>query len=340
MFGCATISNMIKKLPFLFTSILIVSSLLMSACSSTDTYGLPPSLNYYTSHLEDKLYTINQIDEQNDISFSFAFVTDLHIEYNTNNSATVLKAINKQYPLDKVVLGGDYISNDYKDINEAKSLMKECIRPFTSFNYTAIIGNHDSNNNSNVGTPQIPDKEIYSIINNKEEQYPYSLEKDEKNKICLFYLDSGTGKGSFSDEDQQLFLYDNLMRLDDTWSVLIFIHIIFDGTYENNNLSVIQDCGSEFVDYLNSFYTDLKCNLIGVFSGHSHLDHMDNISYPCTFVTTMCDSIGVSNPDYNIYKRKKREITEQAFDIVQVDTTNRRVYLTRIGCGSDRSYSY
>lgn len=333
---------MIKTKSFLFIPILIVSSLVMSACA-TSTYGsynIPSSLSYYASHLDDKLYTINKIDEQNDITYSFAFVTDLHIEYNTENSGTILKAINKKHPLDKVVLGGDYISNDYKDVNNAKSLIKECIQPFLSLNYTAIVGNHDSNNYAKNGAPQISDNEVYGLINRQEAKYPYSLEKDETKKICSFYLNTGEGHGSFEDEDQKLFLYDNLMSLDDSWSVLIFMHIVFDGSYENNNLSVIQDCGTQFVDYVNSFYQDLKCTLIGVFSGHSHLDHLDADTYFCPFVTTMCDSIGVFNPDYNIYQRKKRTITEQAFDIVQVDTTNKKVFLTRIGAGSDRYYSY
>ena len=33
-------------------------------------------------------------------------------------------------------------------------------------------------------------------------------------------------------------------------------------------------------------------------------------------------------------------ITEQAFDVVQIDTTNRVIYMTRIGAGNNRSFSY
>lgn len=330
---------MIKKKVFLFISIFTVTTLAVIACSSS-TSSSSSSSSYYSSYIEDKVYTLSQIKEQNNINYSFAFITDLHIEYNEKKSPTLLKEINKQYTLDKVVLGGDYISNDYEDVETAKSLMKECIDPFSSFNYTAIVGNHDSNNNSKVGTPEIPDAEVYSIINNCQAEYPYSLEKNDDKKICLFYLNSGTSAGSFSDEKQKQFLYDGLMNLDSSWSALIFIHIIFDGAYENNNQSVIQKVGLELTDFISTFFEQLSCSVVGVFSGHSHLDYMDVNTYSCPIVTTMCDALGVYNPNYNIYRREKGKVTEQAFDIVQVDTENHKVFLTRIGGGSDRYYSY
>lgn len=31
---------------------------------------------------------------------------------------------------------------------------------------------------------------------------------------------------------------------------------------------------------------------------------------------------------------------EQAFDVVSIDTTNRKIYCTRIGAGSNREFSY
>ena len=334
---------MSKRVSPLFISTIVALSLTVAACSSKtkSSSSQAPTFGYYTSYLKDKLYTLSKIKEQNHIDYSFAFVTDLHWDYNTKRTPFLLKTIQEQYPLDKIVLGGDYISKDYDDIDEAKAMIEECIEPFSSFNYMAIIGNHDSNNNdSEHQTPQIPDVKIYNIINNSNNEYPYSLEKDEQNKICSFYLDSGTGMGTFSDFNQKQFLYDNLMSLDASWNVLIFIHIIFDGSYENNNLSVIQKAGIDFTSYLDSFSNQLECQIIGVFSGHSHLDHLDTTSYSCPFITTTCDSLGVYNPYYNIYPRKKDSVSEQAFDIVQVDTHSHRVYLTRIGGGSDRYYSY
>ena len=313
------------------------SSTFISPSKGEDTLSEDP-LYYYREHLESKIFTLKKIDEQNAINYRFAFLTDLHWISNMKNSPSLLNEINKEYPMNKVVLGGDYVDKDYDDVNIPKSIMKDCASIFSPFNYVGIVGNHDSNKNAVGNTERIPDTDIFNLINNSDHDRPYLFEFNEQIKLCSLYLNSSTG--NFDDAEQKSDILKTLLTLDNSWYVVIFIHIIFDGTYSNNNESMIKPAGIEFFSFFSSIIDSVSCNFVGVFSGHSHLDHLDSGSYCFPVVTTMCDAIGVYNHDYNIYLRKKDTYTEQAFDIVQIDFSNRKVFLTRIGAGSDRSYYF
>ena len=293
---------------------------------------------YYEDHLRSKVYTLKKIREQNSISYTFSFLTDLHWTSNTKNSPQLVKYLSSEIEINKIVLGGDYINYDYNEVDTPKSIMRECAASFSFGNYIAIVGNHDSNWNSGGDTPRISDKEVFSIMNNTDYDYPYMCELDNEKKLCSLYLN--TGIGSFNDEDQKNFIYNILRELDNTWHVILFVHIIFDGSYHKDNLSVIRPAGEAFLGYFSLIKESLNCNFVGVFSGHSHLDYLNTKDYCFPVSTTMCDSIGTFTPDYNIYLREENTYTEQAFDIVQVDTNSRKVFLTRIGAGADRLFEY
>ena len=294
--------------------------------------------NYYKEHLRSKLYTLNKIREQNSISYTFSFLTDLHWISNAKKSPQLVKYLSDSFEINKIVLGGDYINYDYEEIETPKSIMKDCVNSFSFGNYTAIVGNHDSNWNQGKDTPRIQDREIFNIINNTDSLYPYTSELDYDKKLCSLYLNSGIG--SFTDPDQKAFIYNTLKNLDNSWYVILFVHIIFDGSYHKDNLSVIRPAGEQFLEYFSSIKESLSCNFVGVFSGHSHLDYLNTKDYCFPVVTTMCDSLGTFTPDYNIYLREKDTYTEQAFDVIQVDTKNRKVFLTRIGAGVDRFFEF
>lgn len=293
--------------------------------------------SYYNEHLRSKLFTLDKINEQNRIAFSFSFVTDLHWELNERNSPNLLKYVSSYINIDKTVLGGDYITYTYEDANEAKKIITECADAFSFGNVAGVVGNHDSNIDSHKNTPRIPDNEIFNLINKSASPVPYSFELNNENRICSLYLNSGLG---YFDEEQKDFIFDTLKKLDNSWFVVIFVHILFDGSYEKNNKSVIEPTGQVILDYFSSIKASLSCNFIGIFSGHSHLDYLNTKDYCFPVVTTMCDALKYYNHDYNIYLREKGTYTEQAFDIVQIDVENRKAFLTRMGAGVDRTFNF
>ena len=151
---------------------------------------------------------------------------------------------------------------------------------------------------------------------------------------------SGTGNGSFDDNNQKMFVLDTVSKLDSTWSVLVFVHIVFSGFDNDNGISILEPAGKKIFDFFESVKDSSECSFVGIFSGHSHLDYLNENDYSLPVTTTTCDAIGYYNQTANYYLREENTFTEQAFDVVQVDTNQRKVYLTRIGAGSDRFYFY
>ena len=74
------------------------------------------------------------------------------------------------------------------------------------------------------------------------------------------------------------------------------------------------------------------------FHGHIHKDTIDTTSYsfPCISITTA----GGDVRDSRMAERTPGTATETAIDVVTLDKAARRIYMTRVGVGSDRVCSY
>ena len=124
-----------------------------------------------------------------------------------------------------------------------------------------------------------------------------------------------------------------ITELDSDWTVVLFCHSYFI-TYSvlpyeipNQNKEIAQHFGN------------LKCNatIACLITGHSHIDESDSENGMLVICTT-CDNHTLL-VDSSITRTKGTD-TEQAFDYVQIDTANRKIYCTRIGAGNDREFSY
>ena len=81
-------------------------------------------------------------------------------------------------------------------------------------------------------------------------------------------------------------------------------------------------------------FTNRGGNFVAWLGGHRHKDDINEIGgVVCVDTTTDAAYVG-ANPD------KIGSIKEQAFDVLTIDTKKRRAYMTRIGTGLDREFSY
>lgn len=84
---------------------------------------------------------------------------------------------------------------------------------------------------------------------------------------------------------------------------------------------------------INADFTSAKGNFVGYFAGHLHDGyHYTNASYGI-------DMIGIP-ADRQRTGMTAGTTTEQSFDVVTVDTVNKKIYCTKIGFGDDREISY
>lgn len=286
---------------------------------------------YYDSYLLNKKDLI--ISREN-IASSFYFLTDLHWEVNSKKSPALVNYLVETTGINKAIFGGDYLSYDYMDVSISYNIFNNCIYSFKNVDKVAIIGNHESNVYTQKGTPKIDDITAFNIINRKKSQFPYFYEKDNENNLCYLYLNSSIEK---MDEDQVAFIKECLSALDSSWYVVIFIHIFNQYALAGQN-NEIASCGTQLDEVL--YNLNLKCNIVGIFSGHIHRDSIFTSQHGYNVITTMCDSIGSYAMWDNTYHREENSISEQAFDVVQIDLAARKCYLVRIGCGEDREFIF
>lgn len=308
------------------------------ACSRKEERGVPAFLsdydlpNHYVEYLDLKVKQINYIKEKHNIDYSFFFVTDLHWEVNTRNSPKLIKYISERSTVSDVVLGGDYISVDYDSTEAAFEIMKDCVTSFDAKNRITLLGNHETNETFGEETPSISDEDAMYVLSNGKSALYFSR-IDEENKICSFYLNTN----DFSAGNEQYnWLKNELISLDEEYTVLIFMHIYFDGRFGNFKAT---NSGSVLNTLIENNSQEIKCTIAGVFSGHCHSDYAE-YNYGIPFISTACDGIGVYAPCDDAYYREAGTITEQAFDVVQVDLSARKIYMTRIGAGNDRVFPF
>lgn len=132
--------------------------------------------------------------------------------------------------------------------------------------------------------------------------------------------------------------------LQDGWGLVVVEHIMF-------NPYPLAD----WVPDLSSYYraltaalheilptlTERGAEIIAVLSGHTHWDGSCQAEDGYPVIATTCDADFLGQKQEHLaLERYAGSATEQAFDIVQIDRQHHRLYLTRVGSGQNRSFSY
>lgn len=292
----------------------------------------------YVAEIDEKIERINTVSRENNISDSFFYITDLHWELNDKKSPWIVQYIQSKTNVDTIVFGGDFISYFYNDKEAALTAMEKCLGAFTAKEYYAIMGNHETNlsGGDNDETPPISAEESNLVLNKGRFEKSYFCVEDKTDKVCKVFLNTNIFE---KDGEQYNWLKDTLTSLDADMTAFIFMHVYNSYKAAGEPLTTAKQ-GHTLNALLSDISEDMTCAIGGIFSGHTHRDFMDKTDLGYTVLSTACDGRGRYDACDDLYERNKDEFSEQAFDVVQVDTTNRKVFLTRIGAGYDRQYTY
>jgi len=85
-------------------------------------------------------------------------------------------------------------------------------------------------------------------------------------------------------------------------------------------------------------YSNAKGELIATFHGHQHKDQIDTTNYIIPYIGITAS--GGEPRDEDAPTRTVGTSTETAIDVVTIDKTNKKIYMTRLGVGSDRVIEY
>ena len=313
--------------------------------------------SYWSSDIASDIGKIQALDAQIGSSGdSFVFITDTHIESNAMVSPRLISNILKKTAVDKVVHGGDIFQSDYTKAGAIAKMFSWFAQMHDALRYYQVRGNHDINDSIDgvSSTEYLTDSEYYGVCVKRSADYiendnclPYYYFDNTVQKLRYFVLDTGsrTTENVSTYFSAQLAWMENLIdALDDTWGIVVFLHIMFTPKLSSDTSDlVLSDRGTLLKAKLDSLYgRTSKPQIICVVCGHVHRDFsmVSSVGYP--IIATACDTGSTIATDYDPVNvdRTPGTTNEQIFDVCHIDKATRKIYMTRIGAGSDRDFDY
>lgn len=296
---------------------------------------------YYESMMETKTETIKanmaSIGMSGD---SFVFITDYHIDTNTQHSPSLIKYIMKKCGINNIVFGGDALNSEttkaaaYTKIE----LFMEMFRRL-GIDLRCIVGNHEFNNPSGSS-------EYASIQLSDGEVYPFMVKKEETNSFAklgttlAYYIDNPTQKIRYiyipctytSDISSEVstWVINAMNSAEDGYNIILIAH----NALESDG-SMVASFGSIATAFDALIGTTKKP--VCIICGHQHRDRVTSTSGGIPIIATTCDS---NIQEQGGLDRTAGTTGEQAFDVFQVNTNARTIKIVRIGAGSDRVVTY
>ena len=309
--------------------------------------------SYWESSLDSKIEDINELELANDFDGdSFIFITDTHWQSNAKKSPSLVQKILNKTNIKNVTFGGDVLNLDSTQA-AAIGYYKSFYTAFKNTHLHSVLGNHDFNDNVPATYPEahLTQQQVYSLAFKKEENEVLDIVKPQNNtnpvkdsfyycidnkvqKIRYIYLNS---RQESYGSTQLAWLLDRLEELDNTWTVILFTHFVWTNIVDNT--PVINASYTELLGFLTSNQGSYNCTIAGLLSGHTHFDYSttSTLGFPVIATSTDCYSLSTTalSPEMTLGTD-----TEQCFDVVTIDKTNKKLYFTRIGAGNDREFSY
>lgn len=312
---------------------------------------------YYEKHLTDKITEVRAKETFSGVNGDeFIFITDYHMERNANNSPSLIDKIIHQTGAKKIVFGGDAY-----DASSTPDLALNKIADFYSMFYEnadkilSCVGNHEYNNPaSDKPEQQIPNGQVYASIVNRNDLIHHSRHTcnytilNHSNETMYIFIGCEYSS-SITNESIKYVL--ETIKNNNGYDIIVFSHTGLDNGGDNGNVANIIDGFKRITDGIDKFnqksnyifdgitydYSGCTGEVICVFSGHNHVDGCIRTDGGLNVISTTCDAYRA--PEGGVV-RTKGTITEQAFDVVNIDYKNKKIYMTRIGAGEDRVFSY
>lgn len=312
---------------------------------------------YYEKHLSDKINEVRAKETFSGVNGDeFIFITDYHMERNANNSPSLIDKIIHQTGAKKIVFGGDA-----HDASSTPDLALNKIADFYSMFYEnadkilSCVGNHEYNNPaSNKPEQQIPNGQVYASIVNRNDLIHHSRHTcnytilNRSNETMYIFI--GCEYSSSTTNESIKYVLETIKN-NYGYNIIVFSHVGLDNGGDNGNVANIIDGFKRITDGIDKFnqksnyifdgitydYSGCTGEVICVFSGHNHVDGCIRTDGGLNVISTTCDAYGAQEGGV---VRTKGTITEQAFDVVNIDYENKKIYMTRIGAGEDRVFSY
>lgn len=292
---------------------------------------------------------------------TFPFFSDNH---QRNGHAGILIAhIMKECNIPYCFFGGDSISNGYIDSEATMIAQDKAFDIIMSYipngRFCRAVGNHDGYWNVSSATGDeyhYTREQVYelflreeSIAQNKHfgDDGTYYYIDDIASKVRWVVLNTNGGS---VDSTQITWLQNTALSFAESgWAVVFISHQPISNHY-HANISNAAEVRTVVSNYINGSSAN-KADIVGWFSGHIHRDRI----YTGVAANTTNDSVGATMPfkqvtitsdhtgiayDDSTKHTVANDDQSHAIDFVTINKSTRTVNITRLGIGSDRSYTY
>lgn len=336
-------------------------------------YDIEDINDYYFPYIDNVVDKINEkSNEISENSFGFIFITDHHYLRNAYQSPKLIHYLLKNTGIHTVIFGGDAFQN-WKDRNEQNRYVNMVYTSLESCGETdfyCVAGNHEWNDMENEHNTQAG---LNAITTNRQRNHVPAMDQygdyyfdDVVSKTRIFFL-STTIQAALP-WTSILWLGNSLKDVPDGYNVMVIVHagllredgVVYQkntymnvskllGAFDRSEIVELYDTASTLrgtFDYTNKNGTAI-CYICGHCHNDFHITKADNEHHVLVFSTTGDLYKNASGDHYSFVDeggqtiiRNVGTIYEQAFDVIQIDPTAKKVYCTRVGAGLDREFVY
>lgn len=268
----------------------------------------------------------------------FLFFTDPHLAVQTGGGGgmkpiteqciNLMQAVYNAAPLSYCICGGDWLGNGDTPATAASKLSYIdgfCKKKFR--NFIPVIGNHDTNYQ---GTARFSVDMIKNLMQKTRDQQRLYYRYDTPS-ACLYVFDTGTENEAIGAyQNSQLEWFANSLDTDNHVHIILTMHMVY---YSPTNLQVIQPISDKILEIAAAYnargtvavngtthdYSAATGTVSFCIAGHTHFDH-ESVVRTIPVVLTTNTTAG----------------NTCTFDMCLVDWAAKKLYLKRVGSGSDR----
>ncbi len=299
---------------------------------------------YFQPHLDEKIKKIRALDFKiGNHGESFVFITDIHWDTSEKHSFDLIRYVQNRCNAKKIFSGGDIACSNGDDGQTLEQFLPE-VEPFLEYvrsvgmEHYMVVGNHDTNNNSGKNRFALTEAQLYALFMGKNDQNEHTYYCVDNKAMKIRYIILDDSREYAWTEDQAAWLRERITELTPDWTVLCFAHIsylIHMNDYYNFYLG---EEAKPVVETLDSVYGK-GATIAGFITGHIHRDVCKYSEKGYPIITTCCDADEQSDC-WGGLKMTRRTRTEHCFDVIHIDTAERKLHFTRIGAGGDREFDY
>ena len=303
--------------------------------------------DYWRTYLDERIQEINAYPVPNVGSYDrFIFLSDVHLRYqnrglkNAGYSNKIAKELMERCNVGAVVFGGDAISSGYEsqaDVIDALSDFRSYFSNIWDKTY-CIDGNHDTGSNNKTGEwDNLNSSTVFALLSlDKIKQYA---------SVYLagsYYIDNTACKiryiflwhNSSNNYTDMSWLATILNSTPSGYTIVVFTHYSLSS---DTTIDPKLSNAGRVIDTLNAYTGDaiIACVIGGHIHSVSSAVYTEK-GYPV--ISCYSDLYDVENSG-----RTKGNTSEQSMQVVQIDTTNKKITLMGIGyadTGTEREYTY